>query len=179
MMQSMNKWTAITLVGIAVLFGAVLIPSYVAEGPTTTQTKSDPEIVSSTTLSSEVDTEEFTPFVRIGEHEFVVEVADTRELRSLGLSGHAPLEPMGGMLFLFPKPDKQTFWMKDMLFSIDMVWIDEAGRVVHIESDVSPETYPKTFSAAEDALYVLEVAAGTMNNLGIGVGDIAEILLEQ
>src|SRR5882672_5260542 len=49
--------------------------------------------------------------------------ADTDALRTLGLSGHSPLAADEGMLFIFPAPGEYGFWMKDMLFPLDLVWI--------------------------------------------------------
>jgi uncharacterized membrane protein (UPF0127 family) len=60
--------------------------------------------------------------------------------------------------------------MKDMNFPIDMVWVDANQRVVSIESDVPPASYPKTFCPDEAAKYVLEFSAGTAAQQGLSVG---------
>lgn len=64
------------------------------------------------------------------------------------------------MLFVFDEPGHYAFWMKDMRFPIDIIWAGPDGRVVHIEENLSPETYPNSFSSALPAQYVLEVPAG-------------------
>lgn len=79
------------------------------------------------------------------------------------------------MLFVFDVPGKYGFWMKDMRFPIDMVWISQDGTVVHIEREVSPSTYfdfnpPKTFVNTPDAKYVLEMASGTSEKYGLYLG---------
>lgn len=109
--------------------------------------------------------------VVINNRVFNVEVADTKAGRERGLSGHKPLLENGGMFFIFPKSDKHGFWMKDMTFPIDIIWIDENFKVVHIEKSVSPETYPKVFYPDSPAMYVLEVSDGQASALGLRVGD--------
>lgn len=89
-----------------------------------------------------------------------IEIADTPELRALGLSGRDALPGGEGVLFVFDHPDLWGFWMKDMKFSIDIVWMDENFSIVHVERAVSPLTYPKIFYPTAKARYVLEVNAG-------------------
>ena len=102
-----------------------------------------------------------------------VEIADTPAARTQGLSGRHELAPGTGMLFVFDRPDTYGFWMPDMYFSIDILWLDVNKRVVHIEPDVSPESYPESFSPPAPALYVLEVPSGWSREHGISVGDRA------
>lgn len=103
-----------------------------------------------------------------------VELADTPEKQRQGLSGRDELSPNTGMLFVFPLSSKQGFWMKDMKFSIDMIWITEEGRVVFIEHSATPESYPKVFTPDQDAKYVLEVPAGFALKNKLKVGDVVE-----
>ncbi len=81
------------------------------------------------------------------------------------------------MLFVFDKPDIYSFWMKDMLFPIDMIWISEDGKVVYIERDARPESYPNSFIPDAPAKYVLEVNAGFSEKNNLKVGDKVEINL--
>lgn len=60
--------------------------------------------------------------------------------------------------------------MKDMKFNLDIIWLDEKGKIVKLLKNVSPATYPENF-CANNARFVLEVNSGTMDKLGIGVGD--------
>jgi len=136
------------------------------------------DVVSTTSLDTVVSGVKDTNIVQIGEHAFEVEVVDTNEKRQLGLSDHTSLEPMHGMLFVFEESGKKIFWMKDMDFAIDIVWIDEQGNIIHTEHNVSPDTYPRTFSADGDAMYVLELPANTMRNLGISDGEKVEFYRE-
>ncbi|MDB5260671.1 MAG: hypothetical protein JWN37_902 [Candidatus Nomurabacteria bacterium] len=113
----------------------------------------------------------------------VAEVADTPASRELGLSGRAGLRENEGMLFIFDYPGKYGFWMKDMLFSLDIIWINQNGVVVHIERNVTPESYsgvaprsnPQTFVNTIDASYVLEIAAGMSDKYGVYLGSKVKI----
>ena len=102
-----------------------------------------------------------------------VAIADTPALRERGLSGYAPLEADEGMLFVFEEDGRHSFWMKDMLFAIDMLWLDAEGRVVHLEKGVSPDTFPTAFTPDAPARYVLEVPAGFCDTHDIRVGSTA------
>lgn len=113
--------------------------------------------------------------IKIGETIFSVEVAQTAAQQMRGLSGHAPLKADEGMLFVFPQKSVQGFWMKDMLFPIDIIWIAD-GRVVFMERNLPPDDSPNRTiyypNQAVDA--VLEVAAGTADRFNINVGDVVQ-----
>lgn len=98
--------------------------------------------------------------IHVGSASVVVEVADTETARELGLSGHAPLADGQGMLFVFDQDALWGFWMKDMRFAIDILWLDSSGRVVTIAANVSPDSYPQTFYPKMPARYVVELPAG-------------------
>ena len=98
--------------------------------------------------------------VRIGSTEVSAEVVNIPAARERGLSGHAPLGASEGMLFVFDKEDEHGFWMKDMLFSIDIIWIDSSYNIVSIKENATPESYPEVFYPASPVKYVLEVSAG-------------------
>lgn len=110
------------------------------------------------------------PQVEIAGKTIQIELADTEKEREQGLSGHNPLLDNEGMFFIFEKPEIYPFWMKDMLFPIDIIWINQDFKVNYIEKNALPESYPKSFSPNDPALYVLEVNAGfsEKNNLKIG-----------
>ncbi len=104
-----------------------------------------------------------------------VEVADTESTRERGLSGRSGLAADEGMLFIFPDDGEYPFWMKDMLFSIDMVWISADGKVVYMALNVSPDTYPQVFRPEVPARYVLELPSGYAREHGIRIGDIVRL----
>ena len=113
--------------------------------------------------------------VILGDKIFVMDIADTPAKQEQGLSGHAPLANNTGMLFIFDKPDNYGFWMKDMLFPLDIVWIGEDFRVVHIEKNLSPQTYPTAYYPGVPSKYVLEISAGETDKNDIKVGDLVKI----
>ena len=118
--------------------------------------------------------------VRLGQAIVQAEVADTPARRQKGLSGHAPLTQDQGMLFVFPAPARQSFWMIDMTFPLDMIWIGADKKVAGITANIpapSPGTLPQDlplYQSPEPAQYVLEVNAGWAEKQGIKLGDQAE-----
>src|SRR3989344_1111426 len=100
-----------------------------------------------------------------------VSVADTPSQREQGLSGRAGLAEDEGMLFVFPKDGNYAFWMKDMRFSIDILWISANGSVVYMAQNLSPDTYPENFNPKTLTRYVLELPAGHAKAHMVGIGD--------
>jgi len=101
---------------------------------------------------------------------FQFEIVTTEAAQAKGLGGRSEIPSNYGMLFVFEEKAKQSFWMKDMLASIDILWIADDGVVVGIEREVSPDTFPKSFISPEPVRYVLETRAGEAHKLGITVG---------
>lgn len=109
--------------------------------------------------------------LRVNGHTFSLEVASTAQEQSQGLGNRASLPDNEGMLFVFSGvPQTECFWMKDMSFPLDIVWIAADKQVVHIEQDVSPDTYPRSFCPSDPAQYVIELNAGAVASSGIRVG---------
>ncbi len=114
--------------------------------------------------------------LKIGSVHFRVEIADTPIARAQGLSGREFLAPDEGMLFLFPFAGTQAFWMKDMKFPIDIIWIRDKEVVGMVIGAEPPEgdSGPATYTSPEAADTVLEINAGLTQRLGIKVGDIID-----
>lgn len=108
--------------------------------------------------------------VKIAGQDIKVDLAITQQQEEKGLSGREGLAEDKGMLFIFERPFVYGFWMKDMLFPIDIIWINEHQQVVYIKENASPEAYPEIYTPKENAKYVLEVKTGfaRKNNLKIG-----------
>jgi hypothetical protein len=115
------------------------------------------------------------PEIVIKEARLNLEIADTDLERQRGLSGRKSLPEGTGLLFVFQETGAYSFWMKEMEFPIDIIWMDESGKIIYIEKSLSPNTYPNTFGPSEPALYVLETNSGWANKNGINVGDKAII----
>lgn len=103
-------------------------------------------------------------------------IAATESERQLGLSGFSALSADEAMLFIFDSSGHHGFWMKDMDFPIDIIWIDEKGVIVSIEVSVSPQTYPAVFTPSVPARYVLETVAGFSEKNNLKVDDLAEFI---
>jgi uncharacterized membrane protein (UPF0127 family) len=110
-----------------------------------------------------------TPVLDLGDYKMLV--SDTDYLREKGLGGRAGLDKKEAMLFVFGEDSKHYFWMKDMQFSIDMVWLDKDKKVIGIEKSASPDTYPEAFGPKVDSRYVLEFNSGTADSVNLHVGD--------
>jgi uncharacterized membrane protein (UPF0127 family) len=118
--------------------------------------------------------------VTIDDASFAVELAVTPQQVAQGLSGRPSLAPGTGMLFIFESEGLHSFWMKDMRFPLDMVWISAEHAVVDITEDVPPPAPGQTtadlptYMPAEPAQYVLEINAGEADSADIRIGDVVE-----
>ncbi len=97
------------------------------------------------------------------------ELADNDAKRIKGLSGRDKLPDERSMLFVFDETEKQCFWMKGMKFNIDIVWIDKDKKVLSLDENIKPNTYPETF-CEDEVKYVLEVNAGVVRKLNMSIG---------
>jgi uncharacterized membrane protein (UPF0127 family) len=102
------------------------------------------------------------------------EIADTPQKRATGLMYRDHLKKDHGMLFVFNEPQAWTFWMKNTKIPLDLIWMDGKKRVIYIERNVpictrTDETCPQ-YRPNDDALYVLEIAGGTVDQYKIEKG---------
>lgn len=111
--------------------------------------------------------------VRIAGQDVKVELAHSETERERGLSGRQTLSGNEGMLFVFDQPGKYSFWMKDMNFPIDIIWMDEDLKIVYIKKDAKPELYPEQYQSDDNAKYVLEVVSGFSEKNNLKIGDSA------
>ncbi|MDP1760205.1 MAG: DUF192 domain-containing protein [Candidatus Woesebacteria bacterium] len=108
-------------------------------------------------------------YVKIAGQMIKVELALTQKEQEQGLSGRENLKDDEGILFIFSEPAKNYFWMKNMNFPIDIIWLGEDRKIIYIKKDIQPSSYPNSFGPGVDNRYVLEVSAGfsEKNNLKI------------
>ena len=112
----------------------------------------------------------------VGKDSVYVYVADTEARRELGLSGRESMPTDEGMLFVFPIEGKFSFWMKDMKFPIDILWLANDGSIIYIQKSVSPDTYPQEFAPETGlARYVLELPSGYSQEHNLDIGDKVSI----
>lgn len=111
-----------------------------------------------------------TPVLHVAGARISLDVVDTPAARQQGLSGRGGLADNSGMLFVFNENSADCFWMKDMQFSIDILWLNEAKQVLYSVQNVDPASYPHSFCPPEPARYVIELPAGRAGSLGIRDG---------
>lgn len=129
---------------------------------------------------TQIKTEQSKPrdkYVTINNNKIYVEVAKSDTERSKGLSGRSSLDSNSGMIFVFNN-QKPTFWMKDTLIPLDIIWINDGiitgiNKNVPIEKGVTDSNLKK-YPAPSEIDYVLEVNAGYCDKNSIKVGDSVE-----
>lgn len=118
-----------------------------------------------------------TAVIQIAGQEIKVELAQTPRAWAKGLSGRKNLDEKAGMFFVYPEPSRRGFWMKEMNFPLDIIWINE-GQVVDIAPNVPPasDSNPPLYYPRLPAQGVLEVKAGFSEKYGLKIGDRVELL---
>lgn len=111
--------------------------------------------------------------VSIDGFNMTADLALTSEQREKGLSVKDKLKENEAMLFVFEESAKHSFWMKDMKFPIDIIWLDSDGKVVHVEKRLEPciSVFTCTsYSPSRDSQFVLETVAGFTQRHNVSVG---------
>jgi uncharacterized membrane protein (UPF0127 family) len=109
---------------------------------------------------------------------YTLKIADTPEERQAGLSNYDEI-PQSGMLFVLDDTSETSIWMKDMLRSIDIVWLRD-GIVVDLVENVSPQhgvpdSELTIYRPSQPADTIIEVMAGTAQDKGLGLGSRIEV----
>ncbi len=119
--------------------------------------------------------------VEISGERFTLEIVADVVSRTRGLSGRTDIPADGGMLFVFPESRVRSFWMADCLVDIDIIFLDSQGRVTAMHrmktepprrSDETPRAYERRlprYSSVSVAQFAIELRAGTMDRLDIGI----------
>ncbi len=106
----------------------------------------------------------------LGFRKFHYEIAANDIARQKGLSGRPFIKSNQAMLFVFQKSDVYCFWMKDMRFPIDIIWVDSSKTIVGTTEQVLPSSYPKTFCSPNPVQYVFEISAGQVSAASVRPG---------
>lgn len=106
---------------------------------------------------------------------FVADVADTPEKHATGLMNRTSLAVDSGMLFIFEDNVVHYFWMKDTLIPLDMIFIDQEGRIINIYKNAIPLSL-EIIQSSGPCKYVLEINGGTCADKNICVGD--QVIIE-
>ena len=111
--------------------------------------------------------------IKVDDTVLEVQIADTEPRRVRGLMFQDQLPFDQGMIFVFNEPGVYSLWMLNMQFSLDMIWFDDNGDIVHIEKDISPCKTPTEIMACQsimpsgEARYILEVTSGFIEQFNI------------
>jgi len=118
------------------------------------------------------------PAVELRGHRIGVEIAADDATREHGLMDRTSMPADHGMLFVFPDSQPRTFWMKNTLIPLDMLFFDADRRLVSIQANAQPckAASCALFPSNAPARYVLELNAGTAAKLGVHEGDVATFI---
>ncbi|MDV7141867.1 DUF192 domain-containing protein [Tropicimonas sp. TH_r6] len=104
-----------------------------------------------------------------GQAQFRIELADTPEERARGLMFRETLPRSAGMLFVYEEPGRASFWMKNTLIPLDMLFIDTTGIVTHVHARAIPGDLTP-IDGGDGVRLVLEINGGLAEAMGIGPG---------
>ncbi|MBI2590238.1 DUF192 domain-containing protein [Candidatus Berkelbacteria bacterium] len=107
--------------------------------------------------------------VQVRDAEISIDLARTVEEQARGLGGRSNLDDRG-MLFIYASGKTPTFWMKNMLVPIDLIWIND-GKVIGFEKNMTPDSGAKLYQAPGVVTEILEAPAGWLDTHGIVTGD--------
>lgn len=120
--------------------------------------------------------------IKVDDIPLEVQIADTEPRRVRGLMFQDQLPYDQGMIFVFDQPGLYSLWMLNMQFPLDMIWFDEDGKVVHIETNISPcrtaleITTCQSLVPEKEAIYVLEVTSGFVEQNNITKDSVLTII---
>ncbi|MFO7981299.1 MAG: DUF192 domain-containing protein [Candidatus Aminicenantes bacterium] len=137
-------------------------------------------IVSLVFFSLLFPSDKYTQVFLPGGEVIYAELAVTDQERQLGLMLRECINPDQGMLFVFEREGIHSFWMKNMKFSIDIIWLDRDKRIVHIEKNVPPcktEDCP-SYAPPVFSKYVLEIKQGYSEEYDLELYDRLEFILK-
>jgi Uncharacterized conserved protein len=105
-----------------------------------------------------------------GRYRFDIELAETPMQQMQGLMFREKMAPDAGMLFIYDRPQPASFWMKNTLIPLDMIFIGADGRIVNIHQNAVPQSLDAVNSAGP-VKAILEINGGMSARLGIRAGD--------
>lgn len=117
-----------------------------------------------------ISTLQRTTTLRLGDGVFRVRIASFDAEQRKGLGGVTKLGQEEGMLFMYENEGDYKIWMKDMKIPIDAVWLNSDRKVMHIETGLQPDSYPKQYGPASRSQYILELSEGAVQRARIKTG---------
>lgn len=121
--------------------------------------------------------------IKVGTKDYNLYISKTSQQLEKGLARFDEIKDNEGMIFIFDTPGTYSFWMKDMKFNIDIIFLDENKKVVNIFPNVKFDTYKspydyENFKPDYESKYVIELKEGEIKANGIKVGDMVEFSLQ-
>lgn len=122
--------------------------------------------------------------IHLADERFEVELALTRSQQSRGMAGREQIAPDEGMLFVFKRQQRLSFWMKGCLIPLDIIFVDASGRIVQTHTMPAPDPDAsdwqlESYSSRYPAQFAIEVKAGTVERLGLEEGQRVDISIER
>ncbi len=116
----------------------------------------------------------------IKDKSYHLEIADNNASRMKGLMNRETMAENEGMLFVFDYVGIHSFWMKNTLIPLDMIWLDSNGKIVYIHENAQPcsnliQAICQSIIPSKTAKYVIELNAGEVNKLDIKIGDVIKL----
>lgn len=112
--------------------------------------------------------------VKVGKVKYNLYISDTESKRMQGLSGVVSMPKNQGMLFIFEEPNTYGFWMKDMKFPLDMIFIRE-NKVVDLKENILESSFPQIYYPATAVDAVIELHTGQIQRTNIRIGDSIKV----
>lgn len=128
--------------------------------------------VALTPLAASCPTDRVTINGEFGTAAFNIDVADDEPTRAQGLMHVAQMPLSTGMLFVYQKPQPLSFWMRNTLIELDMIFVDGFGEIKHIHHRAQPHDETVISPGSIPLVGVLEINGGLAKRLGIKVGDV-------
>lgn len=119
-----------------------------------------------------------TAHILVGKRPFTVELALTPDEQSQGLMHRETLPADQGMLFIYEEPLVASFWMKNMLFPLDILFFDQERHLIHSADNVPPckQSPCPNYRSPSPVLYILELNPGTRKKLQLEIGSTLNII---
>ena len=168
-------WGAFVCLGFILYIFATSTPSEVTHTVEVTKETTDTVTENSLQFSRSFSSSTVSKsYININNSYYNLFLARSSAERAKGLSGRTKLNQNEGMFFVFPEEERHGFWMKDMQFPIDVLWLNKNGEVVYIVENMSPQSYPKSYYPDLPATFVVELPVGSVLKTHIKVGERIE-----
>ena len=156
----------------------LLIIGFTLISATKVHAQSDTSLVRAVQEAAQYGIDYLKAKVSIDGLQLSADIPTTRELMAKGLAVKNELREDESMLFVFEESSRDSFWMKDMRFPIDIMWVDSNGRIVHIEENLEPcplVLVCHSYAPTMDSQYVLETVSGFAQRHNIDLGTEGKI----